>query len=283
MTPERTRFHDPALKQAVRRAWGAETAPPELRQKIEAELAARRAAEEDDEPEPAGDVIRVAPSFWRRYPRVGLAAAAAVVLGISLAAVQVLKPRGADTAGVAALSAPAPEAGSNLPAALAQHLVRSHDVCVRFHPDDHHLFDGAPKDNFKEIAARMTAQLRYPVVATAMGHDWEFRGAGLCPVGGKRVAHLMYWRDGAYVSVFSLPASAYPGTPDHHTYDGSVNDHPLAGFAASGAIYCVVASPGKGGPPVDLQQVRAIRDQLRGDVAALTARAAAVRFADAAQ
>jgi hypothetical protein len=156
-------------------------------------------------------------------------------------------------------------AGPALPAALGAQVVKAHDVCVRVHPDEHHLFKDAPKDNYKLIAHRMGAHLKYPVVATAMGEGWEFRGAALCPVGGKRVAHMMYSRDGVYLSVFSLPASAFPDVPQ--TCDADVGEHPVAAFTEAGGVYCVVASAG-----VELDDVRALRDQVRVDVVSLANR-----------
>jgi hypothetical protein len=266
MTPERPpRFDDPVLKSAVRRAWGDEQAPPELRQRIETLLAAEQAAAGAVVNPVAGtgdDVIHVPASLWRRKG-VGLAAAAAVVLGVSVAASRLLSPDGSlSPTGVAG-------AATSLPADLAQQLVKSHDRCLRFHPDDHHLFTDAPKDDFKAIAAGLSAELNHPVVATAVGDDWAFRGAAVCPVGQTKSAHLMYGRGDAAVSVFSLPASAVPGCGNHQCCDAAINGHPVAGFVESGAFYAVVASSG-GKTPVDLEQIRAMRDQIRGDVVAMS-------------
>lgn len=247
MTPDdQPNFDDPRLKAAIRQAWGHERAPAELRSRIESLLTQETSAN------PArGDAIRVAPSFWRRT-LIGIAAV--LVVGVGLVAVQMSKRAGAATV--------------TLPAELSANLVKTHDSCIRFHPTDHHLFETAPKDNYKLIAERMGAELKYPVIATAMGHDWDFHGAALCPVGNRRVAHLMYARGDAYVSVFSLPAAAFPNCPDHQCCDAAVNGHPVACFAESGAFYCVVASTG-GKTPIDLPQIRAMRDQLRGDVIAM--------------
>lgn len=256
MTPERPpRFDDPALRSAVRRVWGGESAPPELRSRVESLLEQARAEEQ----QAADGVIRVAPSLWRSRAGLGMAAAAAVVLGVGIAAFQMSRPRGMT---VIAQATPAA-----LPADLGERLVRRHDICVRNAPHDHHHFTTAPKDDFKAIARGMSGELKHPVVATAMGHDWDFRGAAVCPVGQTKSAHLVYARGDAFVSVFSLPASAVSNFPDHQDCDAALAGHPVAGFVESGAFYCVVGSTG-GKTPIDLQQVRAIRDQLRSDVVA---------------
>lgn len=267
-------FHDPNLKAAIRRAWGSERAPADLRSRIESQLTHERNSAQGP-----GDVIHVAPSFWRRASgRLALAAAAAVVfVGVAVVAYQMSGPgsTAAPVASSAGASAPAAlevEASpTKLPAKLGAQLVKAHDACIKYHPDEHHLFKAAPKNDYKLISQRMAAQLKYPVVATAMGDGWDFRGAALCPVGGKTVAHMMYRRDGAYVSVFSLPASAFPDCPEHQSCDAALDGHPLAGFAEAGGFYCVVASSPDGSSiKIDAEQVRAMRDKLRGDVVAVS-------------
>lgn len=268
---------DPKLRAAIRRTWGAETAPADLRSRIESLITQQRELAQGP-----GDVIHVAPSFWRRpYVRVvgATAAAAVVVLGAALA-FQMSRPGSTgEVASSAASSSSVPSslpnlsantasvtpASAALPADLSNQVVKSHDTCVRVHPDQHHFFKGAPKDNFKLIAERMAARVKYPVVATTMGGDWNFKGASMCPVGGKSFPHMMYKSGDAYLSVFSLPASAVPDCPKDYTADATVSDHPVAAFAADGACYFVVASTG-GKTPVDLEQVRALRDQVRGEV-----------------
>lgn len=279
MTPDDpTTFADPKLKAAIRRTWGRETAPAALQDRIQSLLTQQRDAQG------SGDVIHVAPSFWRRphIRRLGISAAAVVVLGVGLVAFQ-LSGSGDDIASSSPTPTPSLTPGKprstfstagapasvELPADLGAKIVKAHDVCVRVHPEEHHLFNAAPKDNYKLISERMAAQLKYPVVATAMGDGWNFLGASLCPVGEKRVAHMMYSRGDAHLSVFSLPASAFPGCAEHQTCDADLNGRPVAGFAEAGGFYAVVASS-EGETPVDLEQVRAIRDRVRADVVAIS-------------
>src|SRR5688572_884517 len=93
MTPQRTKFDEPVLKAAVRRAWGRETAPVGLRQRV-ARLLAGEPDEATDEisDESTPDVIRVAPSYWRRTIGFGAAAAAVLVLGVGLIVFKASRP-----------------------------------------------------------------------------------------------------------------------------------------------------------------------------------------------
>jgi hypothetical protein len=260
-----------AVKAAVRRACAGETAPPELRSRVEQALAYegllnQKAAGASDE-----SARRTSPSFWRRPLGFGMAAAAAVTIGAGIAAFQMSRP--AASPGPLAQQALADgPAGTTaitvaLPAGLGEQLVRSHNACVRLHTPDHYLFTRAPKDNYTAIAQGMSAALNHPVIAAPMGADWDFQGAGICPVGKLKSAHLKFANGDAVVSVYSLPASSNPACPEHQGCEGVVKGEPVAGFVEGGAFYCVVGSTG-GQTPVDLEQVRAIRDRLRSGVLA---------------
>jgi hypothetical protein len=150
---------------------------------------------------------------------------------------------------------------------LAEEIVRGHDLCVRVHPDQHHFVHDAPKDDYAAIARSLEAKVHHRVIATAVGDAWDFRGASLCPVGKRRVAHMMYRHGDEYLSVYSLPASAAPSVANHQTCDADVNGRPLAGFVEAGGFYCVVASTA-GKTPVDAGMVRAMRDRVRQTVIA---------------
>jgi hypothetical protein len=249
MTRDSSDFHDPKLSLAVRRAWGGECCPASVRQRVEAMFAQH------------DRVARPARSMWRpKLSALALAASIAIVAGVGVFALQRNQPATHTLASAA-----------SLPAELSQQLIQSHDACTKIHANDHHLFNSAPPDNFKIIAAKMTEQMKYPVIATPMGADWDFKGAAVCPVGPTKFPHLLYSHGDAFVSVFSLPASACSACPDHQTCETNVNGHPIAAFAETGGFYCVVASS-SGAQPVEMQQVRAMRDQLRGQVIAMRER-----------
>ena len=259
---------EPELKAAVRRAWGSHAAPAELRQRVMSALAGEELLASDSPTAataPSADApATVSPAFWRRRVfRWAAAAAAALVLGVGLAA---LERHTRMTPAMAAAHSPA--LGGTFPTQLAGALVRTHDGCLRFHPTDHHLFNGAPKDDFPKIAQAMSARLNHPVIAVSLGDGWAFHGAAICPVGDLKSAHLIYAHDDAAISVFSLPASvALSSCPDHQNCEAAVNGHPMAGFVENGGFFCIVATPG-GKSTVDAQQVKTLRDQLHGQVVA---------------
>jgi hypothetical protein len=272
MTPPRTRFDEPILKAAVRRAWGRERAPWGLRRRVKDALT-------DENSTDAGaathDVIGVAPSFWRRRIPLAAAAAAALALGVGLIVLKTSRPGHQPpvaTVTESGASAPAPMARATqltalLPTQLGEQIVRGHDLCVRVHPEQHHFVHDAPKSDFAAIARSLEAKVKHRVIATAVGDDWDFRGASLCPVGTKRVAHLMYRQGDAYLSVYSLPAAAAPSVENHQTCDAEINGRAIAGFVEDGGFYCVVASSGAT-KPVDGGTVRAMRDRVRATVIA---------------
>jgi hypothetical protein len=268
MTPERTRFDDPRLRAAVRRAWAGETAPPELRARVEELIAEETAAGQAGGPTPDVVIRRPALSFWRRSVALGsIAAAAVVIVGVGLVAFNASRPGTAPAVATSAGSPAAPSAPAVLPTELGQQLVRGHDLCVRVHGDEHHLLKHAPKHDYPAMARELEGKVKYPVLATPVGGDWAFHGASVCPVGKMRVAHLMYTQGDAFLSLYSLPASSIPTVSDQQSCEAAVNGRPVAGFVVGKTFYAVLASTG-GKTPVDLDGVRAVRDQLRETVVA---------------
>jgi hypothetical protein len=259
-----TSFEDPELKSAVRRAWGSEHAPADLRNRVLNALAADSVRDPNAAAVAESNTLpdTRTRAFWRR-PAFGWAAAAAavVLVGMGLA----VSGRLGSTSAPVVASAPVVP---SIPTRLAAAMVRTHDSCLRLHADDHHLFHAAPKDDFGKIARAMSARLDHPVIAATVGDGWDFRGAAICPVVGLKSGHLVFARDDAAISVFSLPASAaLANCPDHQNCEAAVNGHPMAGFVENGGFYCVVATPG-GKLVVDAQHVKTLRDQLHGQVLA---------------
>jgi hypothetical protein len=256
-----TKFDEPALKAAVCRAWAGEAAPVELRRQIES-LVSERPVGETEAASSLPDVIHVAAGFWRRA-LIGFAMGAAAILMIGLAVVVFQMSRSEQPKTTAEGGS---AAGPALPAELGNQLVARHDSCT--HAPDHHFFTAAPRDNFKAIAQGMSTELHHPVLAAAIGSDWEFRGAGKCPVGSTPSAHLVYAQGDAFVSVFSLPASRFPTCPNHENCEADLNGHAIAGFREGESFYAVVGS-GKGRTPIDLKQVTALRNRLRVEAVVL--------------
>jgi hypothetical protein len=250
MTPDPTKFDEPALKAAVRRAWGKEQAPASLRQRIEGVIA-----------QDSSDVIRVDPSIWRRRARLAAMSAAAVVLiGLGIFMRQMKEKSETPRGPVATAQALPPELGAQL--------ISRHDTCTKAAPKNHHFFTAAPKNNYKAISQKMAVELHHPVAAASIGKEWDFRGASLCPVGETKSAHLIYASGDAFVSVFSLPATSVgESCGDSQMTEIAIDNHPIAGFVQGDAFYCIVASTG-GKTPVDLNEIRTLRDRLRESVVA---------------
>jgi hypothetical protein len=274
--PTVTSFEESELDAAVRRAWGTERAPAELRQRVLSALTSEALLASSAPPERTARTTP-SPAFWRHRAfgwATTAAAAAALLIGIALAASERFHPAPATIASAVAAGtgddAAAPPA--TFPTDLAGALVRTHDGCLRVHSNDHHLFKAAPKDGVRAIAQGMSARLHHPVIAAApVGDGWEFRGAAICPVGNVKSAHLIYARDDAAVSIFSLPASIVVSScPDHQNCDAAVDGHPMAGFVENGGFFCVVATPGHASL-ADARQVKTLRDQLHGQLIAAAA------------
>lgn len=239
-------FDDPGLKAAIRRVWGQERAPSALRGRL---LVAGGEA-----------VVQEAPASrasWRlRRRTLGLAMAAMVLLAIGIG-FQFWRNTH-DTHGASA---------SVLPASLANELVARHDDCCA--AKDHHM-PGLSRDNFTFIGQQLHQKLGFPILAARLPGPWDFHGASICPVGNTPSGHLVFEKTGKqggaeFVSVFSLPR----GFVDDHCPSGDSaqidNQHPMAAFVTLAGFYCVVGSSTDGS--LSLDQVRALRDQLRPDVA----------------
>ena len=92
----------------------------------------------------------------------------------------------------------------------------------------------------------MLVRVRNGVTAStiSLGADWKFKGAGICAVGDKQAAHLLFVRADEYVSIFSMLAPEECGYSTED-YAALYEKHPVAGFRQGSALYCVVASSSK--------------------------------------
>jgi hypothetical protein len=227
-------FEDPALKAYVRGAWGEVRAPSALATSIRARLAAD--AQAQSTPAPAEGRMRI--EHWL----MPVAAAAAILIAL-----------------VSMLTLAGYNAGpAELPPALADALVTTHDTCSRA-PDHHYVVGVAPND-VAGACARLSNQLGIAVPVPGPGDDWSFMGAGPCPVGSEKSAHLLYRRGKETLSVFSISAQSAGVADAAWQYAGQVSGHDLAGFSHDGAIYCVVAYNPSG--PAASSTVQSLREQL---------------------
>jgi hypothetical protein len=237
-------FEDNKLKDAIRRAWKDDAAPPELIERVRnaSSLSSSR----------AGDRTRIV--VWRS------ALAAAAVILISLAII------GYRTHGVAPR---ATVAAAALPKPLAEDLVERHDECCSH--EDHHM-PGIPRDDYAAIASVLAARLGWPVLAASIGNDWSFKGASICPVGSQESAHLVFKRGNDDVSVFSLPAWVVPAADQNKSFDQTQTGHPIASFISGRGLFCIVCSSPNGSMTLD--NANAIRSELRRQLQTQVAEAA---------
>lgn len=244
-------FNDPALKAAVRQAWGAERCPEALRQRITGLIQAERSGMRLAGTPARREAIASRESRWWLGSRTlsGLAAAAIVVLGFGVS-YKFFSRTGNDVVrGTQEIST------NSLPATLASNLVSRHDSCCK--APDHHVIGG---DDFQQIASEIEKRLLIPVMAKPLDKSWSFHGASICPVGDTNSAHLVFARDRQFVSLFSLPTSVDPAARNQ-TFSQLDQNHPIAGFETSHGFYCVVGSSPDG--TLTLDDVRNLRDRMR--------------------
>lgn len=233
-------FDDPALKRAIQRVCGKETAPAELRNRITRSLRESSAGGPASIPITQG---RTSASFlWsRRY-----ALAAAVVLGIvGLGFVLVLRQKDTAPLGVA----------------LASALVERHDGCVQ---GGEHALPSIPQGDFHAMASAYQQQLGRNVIAEPVGDGWKLRGAAICPVLNDRSGHLVFDRGQQTLSLISLPASIASGLKPHETFSFNRSDHALAGFSEGGGFYCIVEH--RPGGTVALSDLEGLRGRLQQEI-----------------
>src|SRR5258706_5440776 len=202
-------FDAPELKTAVRRLYAAERAPAGLRQRVESILRAEQASSRPMRIERA--------VIWQR------AAAAIIVMGLTGLTCRASYERRHPVGDQALLA-----------------MVKTHDRCCK--DSNAHRWNSIPQNDFVLMGQNMASRIKEPVLATEVGDGWIFVGAAMCWVGDKQSAHLVYRRDGQWLSIFSIPASSCEKVRDGGFGSERINDHMSAGFAHTGGVYCMVGS-----------------------------------------
>jgi hypothetical protein len=216
-------LNDQRLKAAVKRVWSEDTAPPELRARVQQMLSTTTV--------PARSTTR-----WTGY------AIAALLLLSASTVTWIPWNWGGD---------------EPLPPSVLASMVQTHDRCCGAR--NHHLLRGVHGDDYAAIGRKLSGDLGVPVLSIPLAH-WEFAGAGPCPVWGHESAHLLY-RDGMQtLSVFSIPAKDFALGSDNERYAATLDTHRVAGFVHDGGLYCVVANSPDG--QITAAEVSRIRDQL---------------------
>ena len=254
---------DPALREAIRRACGRERAPEHLRQSIVALMAQPASAL----PQPdAGAARPAAPATAQASRRAlrasslfsirSLAAAAVVLIAIGVIAVEVRNEFfPAATTSVASV----PHV-MQFPMSFAIEMVRTHENCAKL--PDHHL--AAAGSDFDALRDSLSKEEGIKVFAAALGDDWQFKGAGICRIGDKPAAHLLFARGDERVSVFSMPYSPDYGD-EGGSYAETVDHAAITGFANAGALYCVVGNKSTGGD-MAMKEVKPLLAKVRSSL-----------------
>src|SRR5258706_541696 len=119
-------------------------------------------------------------------------------------------------------------------------MVKTHDRCCK--DSNAHRWNSIPQNDFVLMGQNMASRIKEPVLATDIGDGWTFVGAAMCWVGDKQSAHLVYRRNGQWLSIFSIPASSCERVRDGGLGCQQIKDHMVAGFARTGGVYCMVGS-----------------------------------------
>ena len=244
-------FDDPALKDAVRRAWGGEVAPAALRQRVEA-MGIGAASAPASAVQRHGRPRRGGVGMMLRHPMAvyGLAAAAMVVIGFSLASRMNEGPRGQWAGGRAGQYSTEysteryTTATQVLPASVAKGIVDVHDNCQKNDPD-HRQFKDVPPDDYETLRQRLEKELGFPVLAAPLDggeEGWDFRGGAICPIDHHRASHLVFVRKGQTVSVFSLPQASCPEAHGGQECEDLDPEHPLFVLVRPEGVHIIIGS-----------------------------------------
>jgi hypothetical protein len=236
MDPLDPQSEDTALKMAVRRALGKESAPPQLRSRIEALLATEQRKAETK--------ARVS---WRRPILAMISAAAVLIIGLGVAYTLINQ-------------------GNEAPQFFAAAMVKTHDESAAS-PDKLQI-PGVPADaSMATVRQELRKQLGHPVLVAELGDGWQFKGASVSQISGVPASELLFTKGDASVSVFSVSAGAFymdNSRGDGTTYEQTEQNHPISGFVQGGAIHCLVGSSKSG--KLSVKELTKLRDKLRGQV-----------------
>ena len=232
---------DPAMRAAVRRAIGGETAPPALRRRIEAMLATPAIAAASKAARPASKAASVgSPMRWRLWlaPISARTLAAAVIAFLALGVMFYQVWHFVDYKNG---QAPVPKV--DFPLAVAKDMVKAHELCVK-----QNEFTGS--GNAAVMATKLMQSAGYNVAVLNDAAGWEFKRGEESNIGNARGAQMLYTNRDQLASVFSMRGPSSCSGANSDAYRGTIDGHPVAGFVQGGIVYAVVISSNKpGGVP----------------------------------
>jgi len=229
-------FDDPKLKAALRRSFGAETAPAGLRQRVVAALdAATPATPTMRLTEPMQAAPRQAKSqrpMLLRSPMLGLALAAMVVIVVSMAAKYYLQ------------STATPPPMAMLPQSFADGMAKAHDESVAaLTPDLPPLALAEMKTKAKQLGGPIN---NLQALAPDLGKEWSPRDVKETTIDGVKTVQVTYTRGNNALSLFSVWTKKVYSAQDGSTYEQEADKHAIAGFVRNGTTYCAVGDRGVG-------------------------------------
>ena len=216
---------DPALRSAVRRALGGETAPADLRRRVEAMLVAAPAAAAASGTSRPPLRLRW-PAWMGESPYKTLAAAVVAFLAIGLMFYQ----SGVFEGGRHANTAPHVE----FPLSVAQDMVKVHEATAKAN------LSATGADT--ALATKLTQTEGFTVATLNNAAGWQFKGGEESTIGTSKGAQLLYGNNEQLVSVFSVRGPDHCNGGNSDIYRGTINGHPVTGFVQEGVVYAVVAS-----------------------------------------
>lgn len=194
MQSDPNKFEEPMLKEALRRAYPPEAAPPALRANVQAMLA--RAGQTDDASAQPIPLTRPVLHTRHRWHGRRLAAAAAIVglgLGVGMFALT-QRDQGPNGNQVAIADSPV----------VVRNALLSHDQLYDSMNAGADWRQGLTSVGEVRDSLRSQAPIAMPMLDLSAA-GWQLAGAKACEVGAGRAAQLFYTRGNQTLSVFVLP------------------------------------------------------------------------------